>query len=98
MHFEECQNLQRFQWKLAQIIPAIDGNIAVLKTCEDRWLASCDRTKVQASITNVQTFLKSLIFQKESIRRLGDQAQRSAELVNSISPEVVPFLYGLLMY
>ena len=39
--------------------------------------------KVQASLMNVRSFIKLLEFQKENIRKLGDQAQRSAELVIS---------------
>ena len=68
-------------WKIAQIIPAIDGNITVLKTCEDRWQENSNSRKWQASLMDVRSFIKLLEFQKENIRRLGDQAQRSAELV-----------------
>lgn len=85
MTFEECQDLQRFQWKLAQIIPAIDGNLVVLRTCEDRWQENRDGTKVKASVTDVRGFIKLLEFQKESIRKLGDQAQKSADLVLLLS-------------
>ena len=37
--------------------------------------------KVEAAITDVRSFKRMLEFQKESIRRLEDQAQRCAELV-----------------
>ena len=37
--------------------------------------------KVEAAITDVRSFVRMLEFQKESIRRLEDQAQRCAELV-----------------
>ena len=66
---------------MAQIVSAIDGNIAVLKTCEDRWQENCNGLKAQASMMDVRSFIKQLEFQKENLRKLGDQAQRSAELV-----------------
>ncbi|MCJ1450466.1 hypothetical protein MMC28_000797 [Mycoblastus sanguinarius] len=84
VEFEQCQSMQKFQWKLAQILPAIDGNIAVLKTCEERWLENLTGPRTQASISEVRGFVKQLEFHKESIRKLADQAQRSAELLHKI--------------
>ena len=81
MEFEQCQNLQKFRWKLTQILPAIDGNIAVLKTCEERWLENRNGPRIQASIADVRGFVKQLEFHKESIQKLADQAQRSTEMV-----------------
>ena len=37
--------------------------------------------KVKASMMDVRGFIKQLEFQKENLGKLGDQAQRSAELV-----------------
>ena len=38
--------------------------------------------EVRAFISDVRGFIKMLEFQKENIQKLGDQAQRSAELVS----------------
>lgn len=84
VEFEQCQNLQKFQWKLNQITPAIDGNIAVLKTCEERWLEYRTRPRIQSSIAEVRGLVKQLEFHKESIQKFADQAQRSTELVTPI--------------
>ena len=40
---------------------------------------------VRASLTDVKSHIRSLEFHKENIRKLGDQAQRSADLVKSSS-------------
>ena len=64
-------------------MPAIDGNIAVLKICEDRWRKNCNSMRGKASIMDVRSFIKKLEFQKESIQRLAEQAQRSTDLVNA---------------
>ncbi|MCJ1422214.1 hypothetical protein MMC29_000093 [Sticta canariensis] len=84
VEFIHCQNLQKFQWKLTQILPAIDGNIAVLKTCQERWLENRNGPRIQASIADVRGFVKELEFHKESIQKLADQAQRSTEMLNKI--------------
>lgn len=84
VEFEQCQNLQKFQWKLNQITPAIDGNIAVLKTCEERWLEYRTRPRIQSSIAEVRGLVKQLEFHKESIQKFADQAQRSTELLHRI--------------
>lgn len=84
MEFEQCQNLQKFQWKLNQIIPAIDGNIAVLKTCEEHWLEYRAGPRIQASVADVRGLIKQLEFHKESLQKFADQAQRSTELVTPI--------------
>ena len=78
---EECQNLQRFHWKIAKILPAVNGNIAVLKAFKQCWEEGFDRLKVQPSLTDIGDRLEQLEFQKESIRSLGDQARRSTDMV-----------------
>ena len=85
MEFEGCQNLQKFQWKLAQLLPAIDGNIAVMRMCEEVWNEKPRGAGVQAAIFDVRGFIRQLEFHKESVRKLAEQAQRSTELVNPIS-------------
>ncbi|KAM0806075.1 hypothetical protein BDR22DRAFT_958543 [Usnea florida] len=84
VEFEQCQNLQKFQWKLSQILPAIEGNIAALRTCEERWLEKRNGPRIRASIVDVRGFIKQLEFHKESIQKLAAQAQRSAELLHKI--------------
>ena len=84
MNFEECQNLQKLQWKLAQASPALEGNLCVLKTCQERWQTMSERPKVQATLVEVRGIIMQLEFYKEVLRKLEEQASRTADLVSDL--------------
>lgn len=82
--FEECQNLQKLQWKLAQASPVLEGNLCVLRTCQERWQTMADRPKVQATLVKIRGIIMQLEFHKEVLRKLEEQASRSAHLVSDL--------------
>ncbi len=81
VRFEDCQRLQRFQWKLAQILPALEGNICALTTCEERWQSLPNHLGVQPTLIEIRGIIMQLEFHKAAIRKLAEQASRSTDLV-----------------
>ena len=81
--FEDCQKLQKFQWKLSQTVPALDGNIAALKLCSARWSDLGDSDSVHAFPVEAQGLISQLEFHSESLRKMAEQSNRSADLVFS---------------
>ena len=99
MTFEDCQKLQRFHWKLAQASPALEGNICVLRTCEERWQGIAGSPRVQATLLEIRSITMQLEFHREVIRKLGEQARQAASLVGHVlllssilALKVAPFL------
>lgn len=88
VEFDGCQRLQRFQWKLAQLLPAIEGNIAVIRTFEEQWSEKARSASVQASLAQARGLVKQHDFHRESVRKLAEQAQCCSEFVSPISPDM----------
>ncbi|KAL8791326.1 MAG: hypothetical protein Q9195_005945 [Heterodermia aff. obscurata] len=82
--FQDCQKLQRFQWKLVQASPALEGNLCVLRTCEERWQMLPGCLRVQATLLEIRGITMQLEFHKEVMRKLSEQARQAANLLHKI--------------